>query len=373
MERADVVVVGGGVAGLAAAYQLAARGSGVTLLEREPFLASHSSGRNAAIFHPLDSSPAIMALARRSRDTLDSILESGPDRWLRSCGLLLVAADVAPLTGLAVAARNSALRHTVVGSREIVDLNPLLAGGDARHGILLPDAGVMDIHLMTTSLARLARAASAKLVTCAEVTRVRVAGAKVQGVELANGDVVGCDAVIIAGGAWAARLGASCAAELPLTPLRRHLVQLEVSREIPDGAPVVWRLGDEVYFRPESGGILASPCDEQVWVPDLPSPDERAPEWLADKLASLAPMLVHASVRRSWACLRTRTPDRDPVAGADPRIRGLFWIAGLGGHGMTTGVALGEVVSALVCGHDHAMGSTLAPSRLLADPAGLPM
>lgn len=372
MERADVVVVGGGIAGLAAAYHLAARGIAVVLLEREPILASHSSGRNAAIFHPLDSSPAIVALARRSREILDSLFESGPDRWLRPSGLLLVAPETTLLTGLAAPARDSGLRHTLVGSQEILALVPLLAGGDARHGILLPDAGVMDIHLMTTRLARLAKVAGARLLTCAEVRRVRVAEAKVKGVVLTNGDRVSCDVVVMAGGAWAAQLGASCAAELPLTPLRRHLVHLEVSGEISAAAPVVWRLGDEVYFRPESGGILASPCDEQPWFLDLPSPDESAMEWLAEKLTSLAPMLVQASVRRSWACLRTRAPDLAPVAGEDPRVRGLFWLAGLGGHGMTIGVALGEVVAALVCGRDHPIASTLTPSRLLADPASLP-
>jgi D-arginine dehydrogenase len=50
-------------------------------------------------------------------------------------------------------------------------------------------------------------------------------------------------------------------------------------------------------------------------------------------------------VRRVWACLRTFAPNRDFHAGADARVPGLFWVAGLGGRGMTCGLALGERVA----------------------------
>ena len=361
-----MVVVGGGIAGLAVSYYLTRKGSRrVVLLEREPLFASHSSGRNAAIFRPLDSSPDIIALATRSRELLNSLFEPAPGEWLRRTGLLLVAQDSRLLTDLAVLARDAGLTHEALGREEIVSLIPLLADGDALRGILLPDGGVMDIHAITTRLARSAKAAGAQLLTSAEVKGVRVRGGQVEGVELANGDLVFSDVVVIAGGAWAAQLGTSCGAELPLTPLRRHLVQLELPDKVIDTTPVVWRLGDEVYFRPESGGILASPCDEEPWPPGLPSPDESAIEWLAKKLTRLAPALAQTSVHRSWACLRTSAPDRTPVAGEDPRVRGLFWLAGLGGHGMTVGTAAGELLAACVSGLDHPIASKLTPSRLL--------
>ncbi|HBH01037.1 MAG TPA: hypothetical protein DDZ42_03785, partial [Candidatus Rokubacteria bacterium] len=119
-------------------------------------------------------------------------------------------------------------------------------------------------------------------------------------------------------------------APLPLVPLRRRLARLGGVAPVDARGPVVWALGDECYFRPESGGVLASPCDETPWPACLPPHEPRALERLARKLGALAPPLGEASVRRAWACLRTFAPDRVVVAGADARVGGLFWLAGLG-------------------------------------------
>lgn len=122
-----------------------------------------------------------------------------------------------------------------------------------------------------------------------------------------------------------------------------------------------WRLDDEVYFREESGGVLASPCDEDAWPASVPPCDLRTLESLATKLGRLAPRLGSASVRQAWACLRTFAPGRMPVARADPKVSGLFWLAGLGGSGMTVGVAAGEIVAACVRGEEHSLASARAP------------
>jgi glycine/D-amino acid oxidase-like deaminating enzyme len=171
--------------------------------------------------------------------------------------------------------------------------------------------------------------------------------------------------VIIAAGAWGATLGASCDAPLPLTPRRRHLVQLATEPRTDARAPVVWALGDELYLRPESGGLLVSPCDTDPWKPEIPAPTEAGLELLAQKLARLAPTLADAAVRRAWACLRTFAPDAAAAIGPDPRLPGLYWLAGLGGHGMTGGMAAGELLAATVTGRPHALAEVLAPARLL--------
>jgi glycine/D-amino acid oxidase-like deaminating enzyme len=367
MDCADVVIVGGGIAGLAVAHHLAQAGvRQVRLLERETLLASHSSGRNAAIFRPLDTIPGVGELAERSRVLLDALLDEEHGGWLRRTGLLLVASSPTGLDDLRELARHSRLAHEILERRDIESVVPSLAGGGAAHGLFLPDAGVVDIHATVTALARSARAGGAQLMTGTGVRCVRANRGRVEGVELENGDRVPADVVVIAAGAWASGLGVSCGAELPLTPLRRHLVQLEV--ELAKATPVVWSVGEEVYFRPESGGVLASPCDEEPWSPGVPPVAVAALEGLAGKLGRLAPALGRGFVRSAWACLRTSAPDRVLVAGEDPRIGGLFWLAGLGGYGMTGGMAAGEIVAALICGRTHPLASQSAPSRLLPGP-----
>jgi D-arginine dehydrogenase len=131
-------------------------------------------------------------------------------------------------------------------------------------------------------------------------------------------------------------------------------------------SPVVWRVDDApAYFRPEAGCTLASPCDETQVEPGLPSVDPEELAHLSHKLATLAPGLADAEVRRVWACLRTVTEDREPCAGPDPRVDGLFWLAGLGGRGMSCGIATGELVARSIVGLPHPLLRNLSPARLI--------
>ena len=367
-----ILVVGGGIAGLAAAWHLArARAGAVVVLEREPLLASHSSARNAAIFQLLEELPGMLALARRTRAHLDALVGPGDGGWLRRTGELFVAPAEAPLAELAALAREAGIAHARLERGDIAKRVPELAGGTARYGLLVHEAGVIDVHAVAARLADAARAAGARLEVGRDVVRVRVRAGRVEGVELAGGEVVPADAIVLAPGAWAAALGAACGAPLPLVPLRRHLAQLDAAAPVDAGEPIVWALGDDCYFRPESGGVLASPCDEAPWPPCLPPHDPRALELLARKLEALAPPLGEAPVRRAWACLRTFAPDRVVVAGADARVEGLFWLAGLGGSGMTVGVGAGEVVAALVAGEEHPLATVLSPARAFPPVAAL--
>jgi len=358
-----IAIVGGGIAGLAAAYHLAREGS-VTLFEREPLVATHSSARNAAIYVGV-SGGAWGDISRRSRELLDDML--GRERWLRTIGFIFVAPDEAMLREEVALARAVGARHVVLGGRELEARVPVLAGGFAEVGLLFPEAGVLDIHLITSHLAERARAAGVRIVLGQEVAGIRVAGGRVHGLDLGGGQVIGADAVVLAPGAWASSMGAACGAALPLQPLRRHLAQLDPADPVDEHGPTVWALGGEleVYFRPESGGVLASPCDEVPWPPSLPPTDVDALERLADRLAKLAPGLGLAAVRRAWACLRTFAPDRLPVIGADPRIDGLYWLAALGGSGMSVGVGAGELLAALVAGRDHRVAAAVQPGRLV--------
>ncbi len=85
--KASIVIVGGGVAGLSTAWQLAQLGvRDVLLLESESLLGMHASARNAAIFLPLEESLSAVWLATRTRDLLDTRLGTG---WLSTQGVAL--------------------------------------------------------------------------------------------------------------------------------------------------------------------------------------------------------------------------------------------------------------------------------------------
>jgi D-arginine dehydrogenase len=359
----DVIVVGGGVAGLSAAALLAPHAR-VTLLEREPLLASHASGRNAAIHRPLEHDALSARLARRSRELLYAWFG---DAVLAASGLVLLSRERASVALLAGVAQAEQVRHALLDERELHARVPALAGGEATHGLLLPDGGVIDLHALTSGLSRLARAAGAQFRTGATVASLLQTAGRVSGVLLRDGERLAAAHVVLAVGAWSESLGTASGFGLPLTPMRRHLVQLTAAGAQVAAAPVVWRLEDEVYFRPESQGLLASPCDEIAWpVADTLAPDPAALLMLAQKLERSAPSLANARVRTSWACLRTFAADRELVVGADARLRGLYWLTGLGGRGMSVAPAAAELLAAeLLTQADRPEHAVWTPDRLL--------
>jgi len=158
-------------------------------------------------------------------------------------------------------------------------------------------------------------------------------------------------------------------APLGFVPRRRHLFILGGNALVPHGSPAVWDVGRGVYLRPEGTGVLASPCDEDPFPAGLEEPKvvPAVRALLAEKLAEAFPCYGRFTVNRAWAGLRTFAPDGRFVIGPDPRLRGFAWAAGLGGHGVSTAVAVGEALADLVLdGRTRLVdAAAVLPDRLL--------
>ena len=131
--------------------------------------------------------------------------------------------------------------------------------------------------------------------------------------------------------AWAGVIGAwAGATQIDLIPFRRTVATFAA----PDGIevagwPLVADYTHQLYFAPESRGLLASPMDEDPVEPCDAQPDELVIAQTMDRLETLAPSLVPRSLRLTWAGLRTFAPDQTFVIGEDPSVKGFFWLAGL--------------------------------------------
>ena len=130
--------------------------------------------------------------------------------------------------------------------------------------------------------------------------------------------------------------------------------------------PFVWDVAHDVYFRPESGGLLLSPCDESELPPGIPDVDPAAIDLLHRKLSHHLPALADVPLARTWAGLRTFAPDKRFVIGPDPLLPGFFWAAGLGGHGVTTSHAAGALAAELVERPESDAGNPFSPARFAA-------
>ena len=86
------------------------------------------------------------------------------------------------------------------------------------------------------------------------------------------------------------------------------------------------------------------------WEPCAPPSDEEASAWLSRRLSAAFPRLANLPIARTWAELRTFSEDEIFVVGRDTQLSNFLWVAGLGGHGMTTSAAVGELAAALLLG-----------------------
>ncbi len=371
MAGPRTVVVGGGIAGAAVAWRLARAGAPVLLVERETAPGAHATGRNAAILRTAIADAPTATLARRGAAFLAAPPEGfAPVPLLRRTGVVLAAPPDAAERVLDCARGREDLRP--LADDALRRLWPSLHGGIGA-AVLAPEEGVLDGSALLSGFLAGARAAGARIATATAALALETALGRVTGVRLRERSgaerVVPADAVVLAGGAWAAEPAAAVGLGLPLTPRRRHLFLLEPTPAPPPDAPVLWLLGDaETYVRPESGGLLLSPCDERAVAPDA-CEREAAEAWdlAAARLGRWFPALASAPVRSHWAGGRTFAPDGRFVLGPDPRVEGLHWAAALGGHGMTCAAAVGELVADQVLGRARPEAEPFAPARLVTD------
>lgn len=346
------IVIGAGIAGLATAWRLCARGVGpITVLEREPLAFSHSSARNAAIFRPLEESHSHVRLVERSSELFEALSPDQP--IVRRTGLCLTANDADDLTTLRSTGDALQVPYEHLTTDDLVRRCPAVHGGRAREGLWLPDGGVIDIHQVSELLRHELQQAGVEMKLAHEVRALTRTNDTLTGVELDSGVHLPAEHVVLAAGAWAAQLGSSAGAPLPLTPHRRHLSLLLPTTEhrLNAAHPVVWNVSTGIYFRPESGGVLACPGDHEPTAPGVPLVNDAILATLAQELPLEAPIFSLYAAARPWACLRTMSDTHETVLGPDPRLGGLYWLAGLGGHGMSAGLGAADYLADAIVGN----------------------
>lgn len=349
-RTADAVVVGAGFAGLATARELTLAGLDVVVLEAEAIPGFHSSGRNAAIARRLIDEPSVAALAERGLALLESLRSDVP-LFAKTGGLLVGKTPL--LDHLALIARSlPSLAAQRIAPEVAIGRVPALAGADIDGAIFVPGDGVVDIHALLSTLLQPVRA---RTFFETPVTAISTHGGRITAVHTPHG-TVSTPRLVDAAGFFANHIaGLAGLPALPFSPVRRHLFVTTPTELVARHAPWVWDGSTGWYFRREGAGLLMCACDQTPWRDDQPADppvDPDAREALAAKFDAAVPGLRDVRPWRGWAGLRILTPDDRFVIGPDPRVTGFTWVAGLGGHGMTTACAVGELGAAAALGQD---------------------
>ncbi|GGG18146.1 FAD-dependent catabolic D-arginine dehydrogenase DauA [Rhodococcoides trifolii] len=347
MTSPDIIVIGGGIAGVSLGYELADDHS-VLLLERESTLAFHTTGRSAALFLETYGNLPIRALTTASR----SFLENPPfDAELLSPRSLLEFARPGRSDDLrAFYDEISALTPSAefLTEPEARELFPLLREGYAESAIYEPGSMEVDVHALHQGYVRGLRSRSAEIRTTSGIVGLTRTENEWT-VTLADGSTVAAPIVVNAAGAWADSIAESAGVPtIGLQPMRRTIFMVGAPDDVDTSRwPTVSDIDEAFYIKPEGAQFLCSPADETPTPPSDARPDELEIARALDEIND-ATTLNARHVRTSWAGLRSFVADRTPVVGFDPEADGFFWCAGQGGYGIQTCAALARVGAALV-------------------------
>jgi D-arginine dehydrogenase len=347
----DFIVIGGGMAGVSVAFNLA-RGARVCVLESEAAPGLHATGRSAALFAPSYGGPEIRALTRASRPFLHRPPPAFCEQPLlrdRGCLYIASAAQRDRLKHMANEIRASGGRVQTVDKAEALRRVPLLREDYLCEAMLDPDAMDIDVDALHQGFIRGLNHRGGELLLEAAVRKA----ARKDGVwriELHDRTVC-APTVINAAGAWADGVAATFGAEpLGLQPFQRTAVIVDAPADVDiRDWPAVIDVDEAFYFKPEAGRLLMSPADETPQPPGDAQPDELDIAIGVDRVQAALRLEVR-TIRHSWAGLRTFAPDRAPVVGFDQHVAGFFWSAGQGGYGIQTAPAWGRTAAALARG-----------------------
>jgi len=346
----DILVIGGGIAGLSAAAALAEHAQ-VTVLEAEAQVGYHASGRSATMLHYALGDRLVRALTLASRPFFDDPPDGFSEAPLgRRTPVLVFARDDErnDLDDLeAEIGRFVSLER--LDAQATHELCPLLRD-DATHGIADCDGIRIDQHALLQGNLRSLRANGGTLRTGARVQSIeRRAGA--WHVATGQGERFSAPILVNAAGAWAdAVAGLVGVRALGLEPKRRTIITFDAppGTEL-DGLPFAKTVGDELYFAPESGRLFASPMDEVPSEPCDAQPDEYEVALAAHRMEERTIVKVER-IHSRWSGLRTFAPDRHPAAGFASDAEGFFWLAGQGGFGLQTSPAMARITASLITG-----------------------
>lgn len=349
--KAEVIVIGAGIAGASIACRLAPRVR-VAIVEGESMPGYHATGRSAAMFVVSYGGEQVRALTRASR----AFFEHPPPGFaegplLTPRGALVVAT---PEQTSQLDRHWRLLRELSADARrlegdELLRMLPVLRAERLLGAVYEPDACDLDVHALLHGYLRMARRAGASLACGATVSAIERSGQEwlVQvGEQLYQAPIV-----VNAAGAWADAIARLAGVPVLGIEARRRSafifappVGLDIRRwSLLIGADEDW------YLKPDAGMLLGSPANADPVAPHDVQPEELDIALGIDRIERMTTLTIRRPLHR-WAGLRSFVADGGLVGGFAPTAPGFFWLAGQGGYGIQTSPAMGEACAALALG-----------------------
>jgi sarcosine oxidase subunit beta len=350
-SRAQVVIIGGGIMGLALAHNLTRRGVTDIVVLEKGYLCHGASGRNGGGVRMQWGTATNIALAKRSIDLMKSFArELGINIWLRQGGYLFLAQSekIAEKLERSAALHNQHGVNTQLlaleGARDLV---PGLSLKGVRLAAFNPDDGVIFPWPFLWGYARAVQKRRVEIHTFTRVTGFELSQGRVKKVLTDRGEIA-CEVAVLAAGAWSPQIASLAGVQLPNEPHRHEICSSEPLK--PFVGPLVSVLDSGLYFSQSMRGEIVGGMGDPLEPSSLElGSTMRFLTRYSRALIEQMPRLGQIKILRQWSGPYDVTPDNSPILGRTPQLPNLLQMSGFVGHGFMMAPAVAERMAEWMC------------------------
>ncbi|MDN5201065.1 FAD-dependent oxidoreductase [Fulvivirgaceae bacterium BMA10] len=365
-KTADVIIIGAGAIGCAAAYYLSKKRIGKIILLERNSIGSGNTSWAASLLTKTRSKTALIPLVEETYRSIAMLEEeSGHDLGMQQIGSLHVASSEKSkkdLDKLLSIAHQFQIPNRVVDNHELKEMVPWIAKDEIEKAAYMEEDAYLEAYVLTSAFAEAARKNGVQILQQANVTELLREGDKVIGVRTEN-EFITSKVVVDAAGAWANILSTQVGVALPMAPVRSNYWITSVNKEMfPVNQPIVVIPDASAYTRPESGALLFGLREAQsIYIDPKELPDDLNgytfgnPEdrWnilleQGENFKRFFPGFDSIEIPHYISGLSTYTPDGMFVLGGIPGVAGFMAATGCSGAGVAACGGIGRIISELV-------------------------
>lgn len=362
--QAEIVIVGGGIAGCSTAYHLAKMGKTDVVLLEQGKLTSGTTWHAAGLVGQMRPNRNMTVMSKYGIDLYSTLeAETGLATGWKQCGSVNVARTPERMQVLKkqlAMATSFGVECHLIDNQQIAERVPIMRTDDLQGGIWLPGDGKANPADLCMSLAKGARSRGVAIHEGIEVTGVIVENGKAVGIRTAQGDIR-CAVVVNCAGQWARQFGRMAGVNVPLYSAEHFYV---VTGKIPGVTPMMPVVRDPdgfIYYKEEVGGLVMGGFEPvaKPWKVD-PIPATFQFELLGEDWDQFEPLMTNAIHRTP--CLETAeikmllngpesfTPDGNFILGEAPELRNYFVCAGFNSAGIANSGGAGRLIAEWIIG-----------------------
>lgn len=365
MNKAAIVIIGGGLLGTSVAYHLTRHEMcDVILLERLA-LATAASSQAAGLMFTISSKPAVDRLSRVTFKVMDALEEQLGDHLdfhqVGSVRFAETGTSRSTLEALCTRAQQEDISTEIVDEAWLAENLPWVSAGADVLSVYFADDGYIDPYRLASAYARAAKQSGVRIETGVAVKSITFDSKRMAEVQTSQG-IFQCEKVVVAAGAWSNNLTMPLGIPLPMSPVRSHYWIAAPDDLFGKNQPMTVHADAGAFTRPEVNGMVLgvqealSPTFDYRTLPDDMGTftiTEDGHEWdalieAAPRVTRFFPGLNNASFESYVTGLSAYTPDGHFILGELDERPGIFVAAGCCGSGVMSSGGIGEALAGLI-------------------------